>query len=116
MVGWLEAEFQNCYTSSIVIGQIAYWVRSKEGAQRLKLQRWLAGLIDALEGRICGFNVTVAQVWAEQQHRFAKAGMTMPAEDSMIAATAARHGLTIVTGNERHFNRPGVKVFNPFKA
>lgn len=26
-----------------------------------------------------------------------------------------RHGLTIVTGNERDFRRPGLKVFNPFK-
>jgi hypothetical protein len=26
-----------------------------------------------------------------------------------------RHNLTIVTGNERDFERPGIKVFNPFK-
>jgi predicted nucleic acid-binding protein len=36
-------------------------------------------------------------------------------EDSYIAATALRHGLTIATGNERHFRRPGLGVFNPFK-
>ena len=39
----------------------------------------------------------------------------MPIEDSYIAATARRYGLTIVTGNHRHFHRPGLKVFNPFK-
>jgi predicted nucleic acid-binding protein len=39
----------------------------------------------------------------------------MPVEDSYIAATARRHGLTIVTGNDRDFMRPGLKVFNPFK-
>jgi len=38
----------------------------------------------------------------------------MPVEDSYIAATA-RHGLTIATGNDRDFKRPGLKVFNPFK-
>jgi hypothetical protein len=38
----------------------------------------------------------------------------MPVEDSLIAATARRHGLTIVTGNDRDFRRPGLKVFNPF--
>ena len=43
------------------------------------------------------------------------AGLTMPVEDSVIAATARRHNLTIVTGNDRHFRRPGLKVFNPFK-
>ena len=35
--------------------------------------------------------------------------------DSFIAATARRHGLTVATGNERDFRRPGVKLFNPFK-
>ncbi len=39
----------------------------------------------------------------------------MPVEDSYIAAKARRHGLTIVTGNDRHFRRPGLNVFNPFK-
>jgi predicted nucleic acid-binding protein len=39
----------------------------------------------------------------------------MPVEDSYIAATARRHNLTIATGNDRDFQRPGLKVFNPFK-
>jgi hypothetical protein len=38
----------------------------------------------------------------------------MPVEDGYIAATARRHGLTIATGNDRDFHRPGIKVFNPF--
>lgn len=43
------------------------------------------------------------------------AGQRMPVEDGYIAATARRHGLTIVTGNDKDFRRPGSKVFNPFK-
>jgi hypothetical protein len=39
----------------------------------------------------------------------------MPVEDSYIAATAKRHQLTIVTGNDQDFLRPGLEVFNPFK-
>ncbi len=38
-----------------------------------------------------------------------------PIEDSYIAATARKHGLTIATGNDKDFRRPGLKVFNPFK-
>lgn len=59
--------------------------------------------------------VAVAQVWAEQQRALDAAGLRMPLADSYIAATARRHGLTVVTGNERDFRRPGVEVFNPFK-
>ena len=39
----------------------------------------------------------------------------MPVEDSYIAAIARRHNLTVATGNEKDFRRPGIKVFNPFK-
>ena len=115
VVAWLEQEKDNCYTSAVVIAQLAYWVRSKEGRQRDALQTWLTRLIDAMHGRIHGFNVSVAHVWAEQEHQLERAGRRMPIEDSYVAATARRHGLTIVTGNDRDFRRPRLKVFNPFK-
>ena len=103
------------HTSSIVIAQLAYWVRSKEGKSRDALQKWLRNLLDAMEGRVLGFSVAVAHVWAEQQRGLDRAGLRMPLADSYIAATARRHSLTVVTGNDRDFRRPGVKVFNPFK-
>jgi toxin FitB len=115
VVAWLEREKDQCYTSAVVIAQLAYWVRSKEGRQRQALQAWLTRLIDAMHGRIYGFNVSVAHVWAEQEHQLEETGRPMPVEDSYIAATARRYGLTIATGNEQDFRRPGVKVFNPFK-
>ena len=115
VIAWLEQEKDNCYTSAVVIAQLAYWVRSKSGSQRQALQAWLTRLIEALHGRILGFNVSVAHVWAEQEHQLEKAGRRMPVEDSYIAATARRHGFTIVTGNDKDFRRPGLKVFNPFK-
>ena len=115
VIAWLEKEKDQCYTSAVVIAQLAYWVRSKEGRQRLALQTWLTRLVEAMHGRIHGFNISVAHVWAEQEYLLEKAGQRMPVEDSYIAATARRHGLTIVTGNDKDFRRPGLKVFNPFK-
>ena len=187
VIAWMRAERDQCYTSTIVIAQLAYWVRTKEGTQREALQQWLNRFIEGFGGRIrsfnpnsevepvsraavwgahaagvqfsaarrkprsthlfvrggklelghaglggppkpargpralpipiseFGFNLSVAHVWAEQKHLLAQSGTPMPVEDSYIAATARRHGLTIVTGNDRDFRRPGVKVFNPFK-
>ena len=115
VVAWLEVEQAECYTSSIVIAQLAYWVRSKPDRSRAALQAWLTRLVAAMHGRVLGFNVTVAHVWAEQEHLLQAAGQKMPVEDSYIAATARRHRLTIVTGNEKDFRRPGLKVFNPFR-
>ncbi len=115
VIAWLRKEKDRCYTSAVVIAQLAYWVRSKEGKRRKELQVWLGRLIGALEGRILGFNVGVAHVWADQEHLLEAAGQQMPVEDGYIAATARKHGLTIATGNEKDFRRPGLKVFNPFK-
>lgn len=115
VIAWLEQEKDNCYTSAVVIAQLAYWVRSKQGKQREALQKWLTQLIDAMHGRILGFNVSVAHVWAEQQLQLEESGQLMPVEDSYIAAIARRHNLTVATGNDKDFRRPGVKLFNPFK-
>lgn len=115
VIAWLEREADDCFTSTIVLAQIAYWIRTKEGATRKRLQTWLSRSIEALEGRILSFNMATAHVWADQKFLLEAAGKPMPVEDSYIAATARRHGLTIVTGNDRDFRRPGLKVFNPFK-
>ncbi|NJL26718.1 MAG: type II toxin-antitoxin system VapC family toxin [Thermoanaerobaculia bacterium] len=115
VIAWVRRERDRCYTSSIVVAQLAYWVRTKDGKQREALQDWLTRLLDALHGRVHGFNVSVAHVWADLERRLEQAGLPMPLEDSYIAATAIRHGLTVATGNERDFRRPGVSIFNPFE-
>ena len=116
VTAWLERHYADSYTSTIVIGQVAYWIRTKEGQARQRLQLWLARSVDALEGRILSFNMATAHVWAEQKRLMQLRGHSMSVEDSYIAATAKRHGLTVVTGNERDFRHCGVKVLNPFKA
>jgi predicted nucleic acid-binding protein len=116
VIEWLEREQDACYTSTVVIAQIAYWVRTKDERARQRLQQWLRRCIDAMEGRILGFSVATAHVWADQKLLLERIGRPMPVEDSYIAAIARRHNLTIVTGNERDFDRPGLKVFNPFRS
>jgi len=71
--------------------------------------------VNALHGRIHGFNVSVAHAWANLQQQLDLAGQCMPIEDIYIAATTRRYGLIIATGNDRHFRRPRLKVFNPFR-
>jgi len=78
VIAWLEAEQDRCYTSAVVIAQLAYWVRTRNGRQRQALQVWLTRLVDALQGRIHGFDVSVAHVWADQERILNKAGQPMP--------------------------------------
>ena len=41
-------------------------------------------------------------------------GHRMPVTDGQLAATARRHGLTVVTDNTEDFKRSEVRVLNPF--
>ena len=38
----------------------------------------------------------------------------MSIKDSLIAATALVHGITVATRNVRDFRKAGVKIVNPF--
>jgi hypothetical protein len=38
----------------------------------------------------------------------------MPIKDSLIAATALVHGLTVATRNRTDFEKAGVKIVDPF--
>ena len=101
VIAWLEREQDRCYTSAVVIAQLAYWVRSKEGAQREALQSWLKRLIEAMHGRIHGFNVSVAHVWAEQEHLLVKAGHRMP----LRTATLPRPPAAMASRSSREMRR-----------
>ncbi len=63
VVEWLEREESRCHTSTIVVAQLAYWVRTKEGRTRGALQAWLRQLLDAMEGRVLGFSVGLEVNW-----------------------------------------------------
>jgi predicted nucleic acid-binding protein len=112
---WLEQNAADIYTSTHVIAEMQAGISAlSDGARKRALQQWLHRLIEAMEGRILGFNTTVATVWGRQEAEFMAQGCAMPMPDSFIAATARRHNLTIATRNVSDYTRPGLKVINPF--
>lgn len=105
------------YVSTITIGEIRHGIeRLPNGVRKTNLLKWLAGLSDRMEGRVLSFNLATAHVWGQLVARWAKSGLSVPAIDSQLAATAHRHGLTIVTRNVADFQNAGVKLLNPFSS
>lgn len=113
VIAWLKRESGKCYTSSIVISQLAHWVRTKNGAERKRLQEWLTRLLSSFGERVLNFTTTTAHVWADMHVKHERAGQVMPIVDSYIAATAIQHGL-IIASEDVDFQDRGLKVFNPF--
>jgi predicted nucleic acid-binding protein len=53
--------------------------------------------------------------WAKLVVELTRRGRSLPLLDSMIAATALEHGLTVATRNVRDFEETGVRVVDPFE-
>ena len=68
---------------------------------------------------LAGFDIIdvtmeIAEVWADVRGSLRKQGNIVPDNDLLIASTALRFGMTVVTGNERHSGRvPGLDVLVP---
>ena len=115
VLDWLDKHRSEVYTSSHVIAEIQAGIEFlPEGMKKRALRAWLSRLIEAMEGRILNFNTSVATVWGRQEAEFTRNACPMPMPDSFIAATARRHNLTIATRNVADYDRPGLRVENPF--
>jgi predicted nucleic acid-binding protein len=80
-----------------------------------EMARQLAGWVEGLElsfaDRILAIDAKVARLlgdWSGERPR--------PVVDTLLAATAAAHGLTLVTRNLRDVQGIPVKLLNPWKT
>jgi predicted nucleic acid-binding protein len=79
------------------------------------LQQWLADDLEAwFSGRILSVDRQVDNRWAVLLASGHRLGRLLPAIDSLIAATALAHDLTIVTRNVPDFSGIGATTINPW--
>ena len=101
------------YLSVLTLGEIRMGIEAlPDLARRLVLLDWLETDLPAFfAGRILPIDVAVADRWGRL---VAHAGRSLPAIDSLLAATASRHGYTLVTRNLRDVHGLDVPVINPW--
>jgi len=115
VIRWFEETAQNgLYLSVLTLGEIRKGVESlKDIRRRDKIMNWLEHELPMwFEDRILPIDAAVADEWGRL---LAKAGRSVPAIDSLIAATALHHRLTIVTRNVSDFDYADLNVFNPWQ-
>ncbi|MBK8401773.1 MAG: type II toxin-antitoxin system VapC family toxin [Propionivibrio sp.] len=101
------------YLSVLTLGELRKGVEGMaDASRRTALLDWLeAELPIFFTGRILSVDAQVADRWGRLM---AAANRPVPAIDSLLAATAAHHGLSLVTRNVRDFANLGLEVINPW--
>ena len=94
---------------------VAEYVRGVQllppGPNRVEELRFLVRALKAFEW--APLDVRTASRFATARNCLPK-GVTVPDNDTWKAALAMRHGLTLVTGNVRHFQHFPMQILNPF--
>ena len=116
VVQWLaEVSEEELFISVLTLGEL--WKGAtllSDGRKRRQILLWLQRDIrQRFEGRILPVEETVSLAWGQL---LAEAGRPLPAIDSLIAATAVAHHLTVATRNTEDMADTGAAVFNPWKG
>lgn len=107
-----DAARTDAFLSVITIGELrkgAALKRRSDRASATRIDAWIDELQVEYEPRTLSVDREVATVWGELM-----ADRPRPAIDTLIAATALVHGLTLVTRNARDIAGTGVAAVNPW--
>jgi len=100
------------YLSVITVGEIRRGVeqiRAKDPVKAAGFEKALVEIVAIFDGRILEIGLDECEIWGRLCPN-----ERLPDVDGLLAATAIRHGLVIVTRNTKDFVRSGVKVVNPW--
>lgn len=118
-VEWMDSRSTALFLSAITIAEMADGIAKarREGAKRKAsdLSAWLRTVLHLYGDRVLPFDAPTAEIAGALADLVRGRGHSPGFADVAIAATARRHGLTILSRNEHHFAPMDVAVVDPFQ-
>jgi len=114
IIAWLESTPNDAlHLSVLTLGELRQGVEKlPSGSKRERLRNWLEQELPAwFESRLLPIDSETADQWGRLT---AAAGRSVPAIDSLLAASALTHGLRLVTRNVSDFAFPGLELVDPW--
>lgn len=113
VAAWLRGKAeQDLFLSVVTLGEIERGIRQQETRDpefARDLRAWLDRTVLLFSDRLLAFEAEDARIWGRLSAEIGHTGA-----DLMIAASALRHGATVVTGNVSDFAPTGAALENPF--
>lgn len=106
---WAAAQVRFDF-SVISLEEVLYGLSVRKSA---RISRWFEQFVMSYCD-VLPVTPPIARRCAELRAELSKKGRPRTQADMLIAATAAEHGLVLVTRNERDFSGCGIRVLNPF--
>ena len=113
VVEWLRRNEREIVVDPIILGEVRFGILLlAKGKRRSRLEQWFDAGVQRL---LClPWEAETGLRWAQLIADLRAAGRAMPIKDSMIAATALVHRLTVVTRDRADFEPAGVDIVDPF--
>ena len=113
VVEWLRRNERDIAVDPVILGEVRFGILLlPKGKRRTRLERWFDAGVQRLH--CLPWEAATGLRWAELLASLRASGRAMPIKDSLIAATALVHGLTVATRNRTDFEKAGVKIVDPF--
>jgi predicted nucleic acid-binding protein len=113
VVEWLRQNESEIAVDPVILGEIRFGILLlPAGKRRARLERWFEQGVRRI--RCIPWEAATGMGWAELLAKLRRTGRSMPIKDSLIAATAIAHGLSVVSRNRSDFEGSGVRVIDPF--
>jgi toxin FitB len=115
VVEWLRRHERDLAVDPVILGEVRFGILLLSGGRRrARLERWFEEGVQRIE--CLAWDADTGLRWAQLLARLRASGRAMPIKDSLIAATALVHGLTVATRNRADFEKAGVKMVDPFRV